>query len=449
MSSAILPEIILSENNKDFFVKDPSGNFIFDEEEHPQLNIASQFTSLVNVTSGIMFVGFLILYFVLYYGLGKLMGVGVSADILKTRAINLTVFLILIVGIVYFYYSLPAINQKHFFTYLMVLFKEEMNDPNMIGVMLLVLVLFYIFVWIMGFPMGKETKPLSLEIIEYKSWVYLILLIFIMFFIYGLHIEVVDYCYQKGYEWWNKIKVFVVPPPVSAHASKHAQAPAPAPAPATVLKSNVSASAVPIIDTKPISKKIEDDINAINMKKSGSIVKSPSAAGPSMAPKNEEVFNLGNNLYTYDDAQAICKSFDSRLATYDEIEESYNDGAEWCNYGWSDAQMILFPTQKSTWKELQKDPKTKHNCGRPGINGGHMTNPYVKFGVNCYGKKPDPNKLSKSMFDEMNKPKPKSAAAPAQAPAPDPAVEYWKTQQDNIRMNAFNKKEWSEFSNVR
>ena len=53
------------------------------------------------------------------------------------------------------------------------------------------------------------------------------------------------------------------------------------------------------------------------------------------------------------------------------------------------------------------------------------------------------------MFDEMNKPKPKSAAAPAQAPAPDPVVEYWKTQQDNIRMNAFNKKEWSEFSNVR
>ena len=445
MSSAILPEIILSENNKHFFVTDPSGNFIFDEEEHPPLNIASQFTSLVNVTSGIMFVGFLILYFVLYYGLGKLMGLGVSADILKTRAINLSVFLILIVGIIYFYYSLPAINQKHFFTYLMILFKEEMNDPNMIGVMLLVLVLFYIFVWIMGFPMGKETKPLSLEIIEYKSWVYLIMLIFIMFFIYGLHIEVVDYIYQKGYEWWNEIKVFVVPPP----ASKHAQAQAQATARTPTLTSNVSASAVPKIDMKPISKKIEEDINAINTKKSGSIVQSPSAAGPSMAPKKEEVFNLGNNLYTYDDAQAICKSFDSRLATYDEIEESYNDGAEWCNYGWSDSQMILFPTQKSTWKELQKDPKTKHNCGRPGINGGHMTNPYVKFGVNCYGKKPDPNKLSKSMFDEMNKPKPESAAAPAQAPAPDPAVEYWKTQRDNIRMNAFNKTEWSEFSNVR
>jgi hypothetical protein len=433
MSNAILPEIILSDNNKNFFVKDTSGNFIFDKEEHPPFSLTSQFTSLVNVTSGIMFVGFLIIYFVLYYGLGKLLGAGVSTDILKTRAINLSVFSLLILGIVYFYYSLPAINQQHFFTYLMVLFKEEMNDPNMIGIMILVLILFYIFVWVMGFPMGKDTKPLSLEIIEVKSWAYLIMLIFIMFFIYVLHIEVVDYVYQKGYEWWNEIKAGVTPQKARVPAPAQAQAPAP---------KSASPATVPKIDMNSISKKIEKDINDINMKKAGSLAQAPSAA-----PKNEEVFNIGNNLYTYDDAQAICKSFDARLATYDEIEESYEDGGEWCNYGWSEDQMILFPTQKSTWKELQKDPKAKNNCGRPGINGGYMPNPYVKFGVNCYGKKPDPNKLSKSMFDEMNKPKP--PPAPAQAPAPDPAVEYWKAQQDTIRMNAFNKKEWSEFSNVK
>jgi len=419
MSNAILPEIILSDNNKKFFVTDPSGNFIFDKEEHPPFSLTSQFTSLVNVTSGIMFVGFLIIYFVLYYGLGKLLGAGVSTDILKTRAINLTVFSMLILGIVYFYYSLPAINQKHFFTYLMVLFKEEMNDPNMIGVMILVLILFYIFVWAMGFPMGKDTKPLSLEIIEVKSWVYLIMLLFIMFFIYVLHIEIVDYVYQKGYEWWNELKTAVNPPKVPARA------------PAPIRPSTYASP-----PARGPSSKSAVDISG------GSIGKTPSAG-----PKRDEVFNIGNNLYTYDDAQAICKSFDARLATYDEIEESYEDGGEWCNYGWSADQMILFPTQKSTWKELQKDPKAKNNCGRPGINGGYMSNPYVKFGVNCYGKKPDPNKLSKSMFDEMNKPKP--PPLPAQAPAPDPAVEYWKSQQDTIRMNAFNKKEWSEFSNIK
>jgi hypothetical protein len=104
-----------------------------------------------------------------------------------------------------------------------------------------------------------------------------------------------------------------------------------------------------------------------------------------------EVFNISNNLYTYDDAQAICSSYDAKLASYDQIEEAYNDGAEWCSYGWSDNQMIYFPTQKATWDKLQKTKNHKNDCGRPGVNGGYIANPYLKFGVNCYGKKPKAN----------------------------------------------------------
>lgn len=250
----------------------------------------------------------------------------------------------------------------------------------------------------MGFPMGKETKPFSMEIIEYKSWVYLILLIIIMFFIYVLNIEIVDYVYQKGYEWWNGLKDVVNPKPA-------------------IVKSSTPVKASPISKT-------------------------PSTVP---VPEKKEVFNIGNNLYTYDDAQAICKSYDAKLATYDQVEESYEDGAEWCNYGWSEDQMILFPTQKSTWKELQKDSNKKHSCGRPGVNGGHMSNPYVKFGVNCYGKKPNPNSKSKAMFDS-NKDSATSVSKPNVVA--DPAVEYWKTQKDNMRINSYNKKEWSEFSNI-
>ena len=61
--------------------------------------------------------------------------------------------------------------------------------------------------------------------------------------------------------------------------------------------------------------------------------------------------------------------------------------------------MILFPTQKKTLEKLQKlyegrgcNSKTashKNDCGRPGINGGYIANPYVKFCVNCFGKKPE------------------------------------------------------------
>jgi len=102
----------------------------------------------------------------------------------------------------------------------------------------------------------------------------------------------------------------------------------------------------------------------------------------------EQVFNIPENTYVYEDAKALCKAYGARLATYNEVEDSYNDGGEWCNYGWSDGQMILFPTQQKSYDHLQKIKGHENDCGRPGVNGGYIANPKLKFGVNCYGKKP-------------------------------------------------------------
>jgi hypothetical protein len=33
----------------------------------------------------------------------------------------------------------------------------------------------------------------------------------------------------------------------------------------------------------------------------------------------------------------------------------------------------------------------EHDCGRPGINGGYFDNPEMRFGVNCFGAKPNEN----------------------------------------------------------
>jgi hypothetical protein len=155
----------------------------------------------------------------------------------------------------------------------------------------------------------------------------------------------------------------------------------------------------------------------------------------------KEVFNISNNLYTYDDARAVCSSFGARLATYDEIEKAYNKGGEWCNYGWSEGQMAYFPTQKSTWEELQKNPKAKNNCGRPGINGGYMENPYIKFGVNCFGQKPKPtNKDLQAMA--ANKLQPKTE----EDTLIDKKVQFWKENADKLlNVNSFNRKAWSEY----
>ena len=106
-------------------------------------------------------------------------------------------------------------------------------------------------------------------------------------------------------------------------------------------------------------------------------------------PSFGEVFNIPGNEYTYEQGKALCKAYGSKLASYSQVEDAYKSGAEWCNYGWSANQLALFPTQKTTWHNLQKIKGHEHNCGRPGINGGYIKNPNVRFGVNCYGNKPN------------------------------------------------------------
>lgn len=102
----------------------------------------------------------------------------------------------------------------------------------------------------------------------------------------------------------------------------------------------------------------------------------------------KEVFHIANNSFTYNEARDMCEKYNSRLANYNEIENAYKKGANWCSYGWSKDQLALFPTQKSLYNELKQIPGHENDCGRPGINGGYFKNKHIKFGVNCYGVKP-------------------------------------------------------------
>ena len=93
------------------------------------------------------------------------------------------------------------------------------------------------------------------------------------------------------------------------------------------------------------------------------------------------------NKFTYEQANAVCAAYGARLATFLEVQDAYNNGANWTNYGWSQDGMALFPIQYDIWnKYYKKDNVMKV---RPGINGGYF-NKNMKFGVNCYGVKPEP-----------------------------------------------------------
>jgi len=112
-----------------------------------------------------------------------------------------------------------------------------------------------------------------------------------------------------------------------------------------------------------------------------------------LEPNNKsEVFNINNNIFTYHEAQLACEAAGAQLATYNQVKEAQENGANWCNYGWSEDQMALYPIQKEYIKELEKiDPELKKVCGHPGVNGGYFYDPKLRFGANCYGNKPEPD----------------------------------------------------------
>ena len=153
----------------------------------------------------------------------------------------------------------------------------------------------------------------------------------------------------------------------------------------------------------------------------------------------KQVFNIPGNYYNYENAKAVCSAYGSELASYKQIEDAYNNGAEWCNYGWSADQLALFPTQQKTYDTLQTIPEHKNDCGRPGINGGYIANPNVRFGVNCYGYKP---KITQEENELMK----------TESPYPETAkdialqkrVDFWKGKVDDILVSPFNHNSWSE-----
>jgi hypothetical protein len=107
-------------------------------------------------------------------------------------------------------------------------------------------------------------------------------------------------------------------------------------------------------------------------------------------PGRKEVFNISKNSYTYYDAEPLCKALNSELATYEQVKQAYAQGAEWCNYGWVKGQMAVYPTQQGTFDILQSGPENQRmSCGNPGLNGGYFDNPELRYGVNCYGTRPD------------------------------------------------------------
>lgn len=343
------------------------------------------FKDIFNKTSFFYLLLFLGIYIFIYFMLGFFFNKGTdnsTFELKLSRLLDFMFFVFLLVLITSYLYSSNSETSKHSFSNVINNYLVYLANPSSIITSFLFLVVLYLIIYLFRIPTDRNIKPIFISFIETFAWLTFIIICIIDFFRFMLGIPI----NQLLSNFWNLLP-----------------------------------DDQPIIDNSNniIRKKIDSSNNIIG----------------------DEVFNISNNIYTYDDAQAVCKVYGAKLATYDQLEDAYNKGAEWCNYGWSDGQMAYFPTQKSTWSKLQKDEKRKNNCGRPGINGGYMGNPNLKFGVNCFGKKPQPtpSDLNRMKAVETIPKTPEDIAL-------DKKLEYWKKNADKLlQVNSYNKTNWSAY----
>ena len=344
---------------------------------------------------------FIVIYLIVYVFFGEYLkrSGDTSSGSTMSRIFDYVVFFWAIGFTLFLYYTSSEEVKQNLFQALMDWTIEFYDSPISIFSVSLFMISFYVVVMLLGVPMSAGSKPYSVDLIESKGWILIASLLICYFFKYVLDINLMDLLRSdRASQLWKTT-----------------------------------------LEDSPVSEDTDTDTDTTKAKAKSK--KTTTDTNTETTPKKNEVFNVSNSNLTYREAQAVCKSYNARLATYDEVEDAYTQGAEWCNYGWSDKQMAFFPTQKKTWEELQKRPTMKNRCGRPGINGGHIPNPHMKFGANCYGVKPGATaeelQHQKETKFETNAPK------TAEELILEEKTNYWKENRDKLTLNSFNQKQWS------
>ena len=90
-------------------------------------------------------------------------------------------------------------------------------------------------------------------------------------------------------------------------------------------------------------------------------------------PQETQVYHIFNNAYTKDEASVECTKRSSRLAHPDELKNAYDNGAQWCSWGWASDGHAYMPNN---------DKKCNKSTGL--ISGKNIENK-LRLGANCYG----------------------------------------------------------------
>jgi Extracellular link domain len=387
---------------------DVSGNVVAPSTDAIQNLFQTLFTSS-NLALVLWFLAiYFVAYFVMKFFFSKNENAGSGGPSALGRILDVLFLGGLLVYLILTYFN--ETDKSVFFKQLYSQFTTYVDQPSSFFTTLLGVLLFYIVVYLFQLPMSESGKPISVYLIETFLWLLFIAILFVDFFKYVLGISITDTL--------SKIRLFGSPPSVSIDASGHL----------IDASGHLIDASGHLIDTS--GNQISKSVNALV---------DASSCAANVGNPTDEVFNISNNVYSYSDAQSVCKMYGAKLATYDQIEKAYQNGGEWCNYGWSEGQMAYFPTQKSTWAKLQATDNHKNDCGRPGVNGGYIANPYIQFGVNCYGQKPKPT------ADDLAKMNARQNTAYPQTAADielQTKIDQWK---NTVSLNSYNNNKWSQY----
>ena len=102
--------------------------------------------------------------------------------------------------------------------------------------------------------------------------------------------------------------------------------------------------------------------------------------------------------------------------------------------------MALYPIQKKYHEKIESNPKTKGNCGKPGVNGGRFKKLNFKFGVNCFGQRPKITPLENNLM-KINREVPITRGQQEL----QERIEYWRSRIPELLLSPFNRKNWSRF----
>ena len=220
-------------------------------------------SEVLNKSNVMVLVMFLAIYFVVYFLMdvfNKEQSSGEQKDIRMSKLLDIMVFSFALIYLISNFVNMNETEKSNIVVDNLDAFLEFSNDPYSIFYVLIFILTLYLGIYVLKIPMEPGVKPVSINIIDNVAIVVFVVLLVSDFFKLVFRINIIEILVTFLKEGWSRL------------------------------------------DTRDDDEEPETDIS-----------------GNGDVSGNEEVFNVANNIYTYEDAQTVCSIYGAKLATYDQI----------------------------------------------------------------------------------------------------------------------------------